>query len=98
MTNAISIVVSEYRKQRELSLRAFADEISNGLPQDGVTYQSVSNWENGVHSPSFQLLVLMAMRFTDWRHDFAADCLAVINPEYYEPATIIGRRALEDAS
>ena len=94
MNNALPTIVSEYRTQQNLSLRAFAESITNGLPQDGISHQTVANWENGVHGPSFVLLMLMTKHFDDWHRDFALDCMAAIYPEYYDPATQIGRAAL----
>ena len=94
MKTAIQMVVSEYRKEWDLSLRAFAKVLSNGLPQDGISHQTIANWENGAHNPSFHLLVVMTVYCEDWRRNFAYDCLAATCPELYVPSTHIGRTAL----
>ena len=93
------IIVSKYRKQRDLSLRAFAAELSEGLkPQDHVTYETIRNWENGVTEPNFQLLITLALTVRDWRGDFAFDILAAMKPDIYEPMTSIGKDAIEEYS
>jgi DNA-binding XRE family transcriptional regulator len=89
-------VVKLYRLERELTLRKMADELSFGLPEQngGVSFQTISNWENGKHLPSKGILLALVMRTNDWRCDFAHDCLATMMPEFYQPATWIGRKAL----
>lgn len=99
MIKPIQKIVSEYRKQRGLSLRDFAAELSEGLkPQDHVTYETIRNWENGTYQPNFQLLTTLALTVRDWRGDFAFDILAAMKPDIYEPMTSIGREAMEKYS
>lgn len=89
-------VVRLYRMDRELTLRKMADELSLGLSSSngGVSFQTISNWENGKHLPSKGILLSLVMRTGDWRRDFALDCLATMMPDLYPPATWIGRKAL----
>lgn len=93
--NKLSEVVRAYRDEQGLSLRDFAAQLSAELPQDGISYQSVRNWETGEHAPNYHLLVTLMMHSGGWQRDFAFDCLAAINPEYYKPAGRIGRVILE---
>jgi transcriptional regulator with XRE-family HTH domain len=95
MNKPIQEIISKYRKQRNLSLRAFAKELSEGLKkEDKVTYQTIKNWEDGIHKPNFQFLMSLAMTVRDWRGDFAFDILAAMKPDIYEPMTSIGRDAI----
>ena len=99
MINPIQQIVSTYRKQRGLSLRDFARELSEGLKEeDSVTYETIRNWERGEYRPNFGLLMTLVMTARDWRMNFAFDVLAAMRPEIYEPMTKIGRDALELAT
>jgi hypothetical protein len=93
----IQYIIREYRTQRFLSLRGFAEALSGGTNGD-ISHQAIKNWEDGVHEPDFQFLVTMALTNRDWRGDFAFDCLAAMRPEFYEPMTNIGREAIEKFS
>jgi len=81
--------------EQGLSLRKFAKELSEGISYYKVSHQSISNWENGIHAPSFQMLIGMVIYSSGWRHDFALDCLSSIAPDLYEPAGAIGRKILK---
>lgn len=85
-------IVRKYRTKHDASLRAFADMLSGNAPQS-VTHQTVSNWENGVHPPSYMYLLSLALFNDDWRREFALECLAVVKPEYYAPDTNIAQES-----
>ena len=92
-------IVKEYRKQRGLSLRKFADDlIENTNHGIEISHQSIKNWEDGVTEPEFSFVMMMALTGRGWRMDFAFDVLAAMRPEIYEPMTKIGRDALELAT
>jgi transcriptional regulator with XRE-family HTH domain len=96
MTTPIQKIVSIYRKQKCLSLRDFASELSEGLnKEDQVTYETIRNWERGEYKPNFPLLMVLVMKTRDWRMEFAFDILAAMKPEIYEPMTHIGKEALK---
>jgi transcriptional regulator with XRE-family HTH domain len=91
MTTSIQKIVSSYRKQRNLSLREFARELSEGLnKEEQVTYETIRNWERGEYKPNFPLLMTLVMKTRDWRMDFGFDILSAMRPEFYEPMTQIG--------
>jgi hypothetical protein len=100
---AVSQIVHEYRvlagtSMRRATLRGFARTLSEALHSlgRGVSYQSVKNWEDRRYLPdSFVMLRLSQAARYDWRGDFAEDILAALHPGTYEPATEIGRRAIE---
>lgn len=101
---AVSQIVREYRilagtSARESTLRSFAASLSELLEPAGrrVSYQSIKNWEDGRYLPdAFSMLRLSEQTRFDWRGDFAADILAALFPESYQPASEIGRRAVRD--
>jgi len=89
-------ITREYRKQKNLSLRAFAEALSNGS-QD-ISHQTIKNWEDGATEPDFSFVMTLVMKTRDWRMDFAFDILAAMKPEIYEPMTSIGQDALKMAT
>lgn len=91
----IQTVVTEYRKQQKLSLRKFAQALTDGLDGHGieVSHQTVKNWEDGKAEPNFSFILNIALTTHNWRGDFAFDLLSVMKPEFYSPVTSIGERA-----
>jgi transcriptional regulator with XRE-family HTH domain len=85
-------IVQEYRKQQKLSLRKFAEALSQD--QVEISHQSVKNWEDGVNEPQFSFVLSLALTTHDWRSDFAFDLLAVMKPDVYSPVTSIGEKGL----
>lgn len=88
-------IIREYRESRSLSLREFSKELVAGLPDETLSHQAVTYWENGAQSPSFSLLVVLALKTTDWRREFAVDCMAALKPATFQPAGEIGKRILQ---
>ncbi len=79
--NEISDIVKKYKKQQGLNLRTFAEAISDASG-DSYSRQAIHQWEHGVTKPNKFALVKIVMKATDWRLDFATDCLAVLDPEW----------------
>ncbi|MBX3047730.1 MAG: hypothetical protein KIT46_08140 [Anaerolineales bacterium] len=100
---AVAQIVREYRilagsPARPATLRAFATALSQAVARlgRGVSYQSVKNWQDGRYLPdTYGMLRLAQAARLDWRGDFASDVLAALYPESYQPATEIGRLAVE---
>lgn len=84
-------IVTEYRKVRELSLRDFADSLSEHETAS-FSYQTIKNWEDGATTPSRLELIGLAAIYADWRKEFAIDCLAALRPRIFKPVGEIGRR------
>ena len=82
----ISELTRKYRSERELTLAQFAQALMEKIPADNVSKQSVHHWESGKHRPAGDFLLLVAMRYGDWRRDWALNCLAVMRPDLYAPA------------
>lgn len=97
---AVAQIVREYRilagtSEKQATLRQFAESLSDALRGLGraVSYQSIKNWADQRYLPD-TLLMMRLSTAHDWRGEFAADILAALYPEDYQPATEIGRRAL----
>lgn len=100
---AVADVVFAYRQilgrgGYPISLRDFAAQLNELLAghNTGVSHQTIKNWEDRVHLPRvYYMIYLILDAPNDWRRDFAQDVLSALRPKMYEPATEIGRRALE---
>lgn len=84
-------IIREYRSKLDLTLEQLGAALVESLPEFTLTKQAVHNWESGKQSPGFQLLLLVTIKYSDWRRDFGFDCLAAMYPDYYQPATDAGR-------
>ena len=64
-------------KNRPLSFARFADELSQFGQK--VSYQTIKNWEDGVHAPDGMFLVKVVCKAprTVWQHTFASEVLAI---------------------
>ena len=101
---AVAQIVKDYRNlhsdsTRPSTLRAFASALSEALApfNRNISYQSIKNWCDRRYLPDpFIMLQIAQSARHDWRADFAKDILAAVMPEIYQPATEIGRRALQE--
>jgi transcriptional regulator with XRE-family HTH domain len=75
-------IVKKYRQEQQLTLREFAEALTTCCGES-VTYQTIHNWENGVHKPSKWILVRTLRKCGDWRFDCADECLSVIDPKIW---------------
>jgi len=78
-------IVKTYRTDQRLSLREFADEINRNLVNTGVTYGTVNRWESEdqPYEPDMRLLFECIATYSDWRAEWAADCLKAMWPELF---------------
>jgi len=79
--NKFSKIVRKYRNEQQLSLRKFAAQISENL-QKGISHQTIKDWEDGKYPGHVYFFLMVAMRYQDWRRDFAFECLYEIYPDF----------------
>lgn len=81
----VSDIVKKYRTQagnsRPLPLRQFADLLSEVPNSVHVSHATIAMWESGT-VPLTGTLILLAEFATDWRRDFANECLDVLAPRW----------------
>ena len=96
-----ALLVQHYRKKlgserRSLPFVQFAHQLSSavGAMGLGVSYQTVKNWEDGIHRPDYFFTVQLANHAPEgsWQRSFAMDLLAVQWPMLYQPGSEIGER------
>jgi transcriptional regulator with XRE-family HTH domain len=81
---ALSKVIKQYREAANLSQESFAQELIAGFVNCNLTRQAVSLWEIGEAEPSTDFLLSMIAVYTDWRRQFATECLQAKLPEVFE--------------
>ena len=84
ITNPASIVTAQYRKNLDLTYRSFADALSEHLVNFSVTYATVMNWEKGMTDPNTDFLLVCLVIHSDWKRQWAIDCLCAKLPEVFE--------------
>lgn len=84
-------VVKEYRRQKNLSLRKFAEEINQQLINTDVNYATISRWEDETkpYEPDLRLLFECVATYTDWRAHFAVDCLRSMFPDLFNSGIVV---------
>ncbi len=80
MSNGTGEIVSSYLIGSKLTLRAFADKLTEGLSNNSLTHATIINWRDGKTEPGTDFLLECAVVYDDWRLDFAADCLQAKHP------------------
>ena len=90
MENKFYMVVQGYRKNQELSLRAFADSLNEKLINTDVSFATVSRWENSEkqYEPNINFLFECFVTYTDWRMHFAMDSLKAIMPHVFDSGMV----------
>ena len=80
MPKTVEQIVKNFRG--EISLRDFAESLTAGIEGLSISYQTISNWENGT-KPDKWTLVQIAIRTSDWRQEFALEVLCNLDPRQY---------------
>lgn len=78
-------VTKNYRTQKRMSLREFADQINKQLVNTNVTYATVNRWEReiGYYEPDLRLLFEVIATYRDWRAEWAIDCMKAMFPDLF---------------
>jgi predicted XRE-type DNA-binding protein len=76
-------ITQKYIDQAHLTQDKFADAMNASLRNTGVSRVSVSNWLNGKYEPMTDFLLLVMMVYSDWRMEWAIDCLCAKLPEVF---------------
>ena len=99
---AVSDIIFAYRlvhspKPHPMSFRQLSAHINQAIrgKHNTISYQTIKNWEDRMHIPRVYTLYKIALIANGWVSDLAHDLLAALRPEKYQPATFIGKRALE---
>lgn len=84
MTDTVGKVTKKYRATQELTQYEFIAALNESLVNTSVTRQSVSNWEADKNAPDTDFLWMCIIIYSNWRMDWAMDCLCAKLPEVFE--------------
>ena len=76
-------VSRKYRKGQCLSQSQFGDALSEKVEKWTLSGQAISLWENGGSEPSFNDLFLVFLLYSDWRMEWAIDCIVAKRPKVF---------------
>jgi DNA-binding XRE family transcriptional regulator len=82
-TVKVENVVKKYRQARTMTQEQFSDALSHSLVNTGLSRVAVTNWESGKSEPGTDFLLMVMMVYSDWRMEFAIDCLCAKLPEVF---------------
>ena len=80
----IQEITQKYIEQAHLTQEKFADAMNASLRNTNVSRVSVSNWLNGRYEPETDFLLVVMMVYSDWRMEWAIQCLCAKLPEVFE--------------
>jgi len=85
MEQTFQDVVKEYRRIQGLSVRDFAEKLTEKLLNTSLSGGTVSKWENDPNrAPELYLFLNCITTYTDWRKNFAIDSLKAIMPHVFD--------------
>jgi len=82
LKQSVSLIIARYRGEK--SLREFAADL-NSKTYEPLSYQTISDWENGKYLPRYRTILPIALQYDDWRRQFALEILQELKPEFYKP-------------
>lgn len=89
MEQTFQDVVKEYRRQQALSVRGFAEKLTEKLVNVSVSGETISKWENDPNrAPDLYLFLNCVTTYTDWRMRFAVDSLKSIMPHVFDSGMV----------
>lgn len=93
----IGAIVRTYRQElgsalgKSIKQEEFGELLIEGLMNDGISRQSIHNWESGKRDPDMDfLLSLYTYHFgkDTWQLRFAIECLKAMHPETFKSGII----------
>ncbi len=85
----LQTVVQEYRKQTGLSVRKFAEALTEKMVNYNLSGNTISQWETKEnHAPDLYFFFNCFTTYTDWRMHFAVDCLKAVMPHVFESGMV----------
>jgi len=89
MDNKFADVVKEYRRQSGLSVRGFAETLTEKFVNITLSGNTISQWEkNPNRAPDLYFFFDCLTTYTDWRTHFAADSLKALMPHVFDSGMV----------
>jgi transcriptional regulator with XRE-family HTH domain len=82
-------ITETYRKNKNLSLRQFAQKINQRLINTDVSHSKVARWESGKYEPELNLLFeCIATYRSDWRAHWAVENIHAMYPDLVDSGIV----------
>lgn len=89
MKTTFQDIVKEYRRTQKLSVRGFADKLTEKLVNVSLSGETISKWENDPNrAPDLYLFLNCVTTYTDWRMHFAVDSLKALMPHVFDSGMV----------
>lgn len=79
----IPSITKSIRTEQGLTMEAFARALTADIPGVSITRASVNHWEQGVRKPEYTFVLLVFMKYSDWRAGWAQHVLHVLRPNLF---------------
>jgi hypothetical protein len=66
----------------------FANALNESLRNTGVTRTAITNWSNDRAEPNTDFLLICMTAYSDWRREWALECLKVKLPEIFDSGIV----------
>lgn len=76
------MIVARYRGEK--SLREFAADLSSNT-KEPISFATIKDWEDKKYLPRTRTILPIALKYDDWRREFALELLAELDPKEYQP-------------
>lgn len=76
-------ITKKYREMMGLSGQEFVNVLCDELPGKEYPRQQVSHWELGQAQVPYDLALLVWIRYSDWRSEWALDVLRMLRPDIW---------------
>lgn len=77
-------VVKEHRRQQNLSVRGFAEKLTEKMVHTSISGETISKWENDPNrAPDLYFFFDCITTYDDWRRNFAVESLKSIMPHVF---------------
>lgn len=84
----ISDVMEAYMDKVGLNQEDFASALTSSLVNINISRVSVTNWCNSISAPNTDFLLVCLAAYTDWRRNWAWDCLRAKLPEVFDAGIV----------
>lgn len=82
-------VVKDYRNQQGLSVRGFSEKLTEKFVNVSLSGETISKWENNPNrAPDLYFFLNCITTYTDWRMNFAVDCLRALMPHVFDSGIV----------
>jgi transcriptional regulator with XRE-family HTH domain len=82
-------VVRAYREKQGMTVRQFAEALSEKMVNSDLSFGTISRWESPKdYAADVRFFLECFVTYTDWRMYFAVDCLKAMMPHVFDTGMV----------